>query len=103
MVQVTLHGKNRMIERCKIKPKSVERLAQIAFDKGLTMSDVSGSLYGYIASLCGYNGHADNIRLYGDKIYIFCGNVLVTIYDTPKIYLPIVNKLMHRKREKDVI
>ena len=87
-----------MHERCKIKLKSAERLASIAFDKGLTHADVSGSLNGYLTSLYYYNGLANNIRLYGDKIYIFCNDVLVTVYDTPKRYQNTVNNLMRRKK-----
>jgi hypothetical protein len=100
MIQVTAHGKERMHERCGIKLKSVERLAKIAFEKGLTHADVSGSLNGYLTSLYFYNGTANNIRLYGDKIYIFCNDVLVTVYDTPKRFLPLVNKLMRKRRDE---
>jgi len=100
MIQVTMHGKNRMRQRCGIKSKSVVRLAGIAFEKGLTHADVSGSLSGYLTSLYYFNGQANNIRLYGDKIYIFCNDVLVTVYDTPRRYQNTVNNLMRKKREQ---
>ena len=29
------------------------------------------------------NKNANNIRLYGDKAYIFCGDVLVTVIQIP--------------------
>ena len=29
------------------------------------------------------NQRADNIRIYGDKAYIFCGAVLVTVIQVP--------------------
>ena len=99
MIQITEHGAERMRERCKVKRKSVARLAKIAYEKGLTHADTSGALNGYIDSLYFYNRQANNIRLYGDKIYIFCNDVLVTVYDTPKRFMPVVNKLMRRKKE----
>ena len=75
-------------------------MAKIAHEKGLTHSDVSGSLHGYLTSIYDFNGTANNIRLYGDKIYIFCNDVLVTVYDTPKRFQGTVNKLMRRRREE---
>ena len=58
-----MHAKERIRERCGIKLKSTERLAKIAYEKGLTHSDVSGSLHGYLTSIYDFNGTANNIRL----------------------------------------
>lgn len=98
MISVTAHGRERIHERCKIKRKSCDRLAGIAYNKGLTHAETSGSLNGYLASLHSYNGQANNIRLYGDKIYIFCNDVLVTVYNTPKRFMPLIIKLMRKRR-----
>lgn len=76
----------------------MDRLAQIAFTKGLTRCETTGSLRKYIDALYRYNGTANNIRLYGDKVYIFCNKVLVTVLDTPKVYRNSVNKLMQKRR-----
>jgi UDP-2,3-diacylglucosamine pyrophosphatase LpxH len=99
MIEVTSHARERMKERCKLKAKSTERIARIAYEKGLKPDDFSGSLHGYLVSLYEYNGKANNIKLYGDKIYIFCGDVLVTVYDTPKRFRNTVNNLMRKRRE----
>lgn len=103
MIQVSIHGKKRMHERCKVKLKSIERIAKIAFEKGLTHAETSGALNGYLTSLYFYNCTANNIRLYGDKIYIFCNDVLVTVYDIPKRFQNAVNKLMRKKRGQQEI
>lgn len=100
MIEITEHAKDRMRERCGVKRKSVERLAKIAYEKGLTHAETAGALNGYLTSLYFYNGTANNIRLYGDKIYIFCNDVLVTVYDTPKRFQGTVNKLMRKRRNK---
>jgi len=99
-VTVTEHGKERIHERCGIKLKSAERLAKIAYEKGLTHSETNGALNGYINSLYLYNCTANNIRMYGNQIYIFCNDTLVTVYDTPKRFQNTVNKLMRKRREK---
>jgi len=98
MIEVTAHAKERMKERCKIKARSIERLARIAFEKGMNPSDFSGALHGYLMSLYEFNHQANNLRLYGDKIYIFCDDVLVTVYDTPKRFLNTVNHLARKRR-----
>ena len=103
MINVTAHAKHRAIKRCGIKGKGVDRLARIAFENGLTHADVSGSLKGYITSLYNFNGQANNIRMYGDKIYIFCNDVLVTVYDTPRRFQNTVNAIMRKKRDNNVV
>lgn len=37
------------------------------------------------------------LRVYGDKIYIFCGKVLVTVLDLPLMYRGAVNSLIRRR------
>jgi hypothetical protein len=100
MIEITQHAKTRTRKRCGIKSKGVDRLAKIAFGKGLSHADVSGSLKGYVTSLYDFNGQANNIRLYGDKVYVFCNEVLVTVYNTPRKYQNTVNILMRKKREQ---
>jgi hypothetical protein len=95
MIEITAHAHRRIRKRCG---KSMDRLAKIAFEKGLTHTETAGPLRSYIDSLYLYNGTANNIRLYGDKIYIFCNEILVTVYDTPLRFRSIVNKLMDRKQ-----
>jgi hypothetical protein len=75
----------------------MDRLAKIAFEKGLTHAETAGPLRRYLDSLYLYNETADNIRLYGDKIYIFCGDILVTVLNTPRKFRGIVEKAMRRK------
>jgi hypothetical protein len=99
MITITDHAKHRAKERCGIKEKGVERLASIAFTKGLTHSETTGPLNAYITSLYFYNETANNIRLYGDKCYIFCNEVLVTVLDTPRKYRQIVKKLIDRRTD----
>jgi hypothetical protein len=99
MITITNHAKHRAKERCGIKAKGVERLASIAFEKGLTHAETKGPLNAYITSLYFYNETANNIRLYGDKVYIFSGRVLVTVLDTPRKYRQLVQKLINRRNE----
>jgi hypothetical protein len=94
VIEITAHAHRRIKSRCG---KSMDRLAQIAYERGLTQSETSGALGRYIDSLYLYNGTANNIRLYGDKVYVFCNDVLVTVLDTPRKYRNIVDKAMRRR------
>jgi len=96
-VTVTDHGRNRIHERCGIGAKAAGRIAKIVFEKGLTYAETTGPLNRYINSLYMYNETANNIRMYGDKVYIFCGEVLVTVLDLPRKYRTIVNKLIGKR------
>ncbi len=100
MLTVTEHGKNRVRQRCGIKVKAVKRLARIAYEKGLTPAETTGALSRYMLSLYNYNGTADNIRIYGDKVFVFCKDVLVTVLYVPREYLKTVNKLMVKRRQE---
>lgn len=83
MVIVSKHAKKRLKERCGLNKRSIQRIADKAFTDGVRHSDTRGRLNKWITSLYFYNKTADNIRLYGDKVYIFAGNILVTVIQIP--------------------
>lgn len=43
-MQVTKHAKERLKERCGLNDKSSERMAKIAYEKGLRHGDLTGNL-----------------------------------------------------------
>ena len=82
-MQVTKHAKERMKERCGIKEKSADRMAKIAYEKGLKHRDLTGNLKKWVDSLYFKNRAANQIRLYGDKAYIFQNEKLITVIQIP--------------------
>lgn len=84
MVQVSNHAEKRLKERCGLNKKSIQRMADKAFDEGIRHSDTKGNLKKWVDSLYFYSKSANNIRLYGDKAYIFAGHMLVTIVQIPQ-------------------
>jgi hypothetical protein len=92
MTYTTYHAENRAKERCGLNKKTTERMAKIAYEKGLKHSDCSGRLRKYITSLYFYNQSANQIRVYGDKVYIFYNEILITIMNLPNNLKNIVNK-----------
>ena len=58
-------------------------MANKAFESGIRHKDTKGKLCKWIDSLYFHNESANNIRLYGDKAYIFCDRTLVTVIQIP--------------------
>ena len=90
---VTKHAKQRMKQRCGINEKSTDRMAKIAFEKGLKHSDLTGNLKKWVDGLYFYNKNANNIRLYGDKAYIFRNTKLITVIQIPHNLVKEADKL----------
>ena len=66
-------------------------MAERAFTKGISFKNASTDLKKYISSvyLC-HEKSCNNIRIYGNMVYIFDNQTLITVYPIPKY---IVNKL----------
>ena len=94
---VTKHAKQRMKERCGLKSKSTERMAAVAYEKGMKHGDLSGNLKKWVDSLYFKNRTANQIRLYGDKAYIFQNEKLITVLQIPQNLLKETNKLRKLK------
>ena len=82
-IQVSKHAEKRLRERCGLNNKSLNRMANKVFECGIKHSDTKGKLCKWVDSLYFHNKQANNIRLYGDKAYIFCGSTLVTVIQIP--------------------
>ena len=86
MSQVTLtrHGEKRIRERAGLSKKACERMAKIAFMEGAAIEDTKGRLRNYMLQhYTSHDGATDNMRVYGDKIWIFNGTCLITILQIP--------------------
>ena len=91
MVTVSKHAVRRLKEHCGLNKRSAQRMADKAFTDGIRHSDTRGRLNKWVTSLYFYNRTADNIRLYGDKAYIFAESTLVTGIQIPpdlRKYMP---------------
>lgn len=83
MVKISKHAEMRLKERCGLNKKSMKRVVEKAFNDGVQHKETKGNLCKWITSLYLKHKTANNIRLYGDKAYIFVGDVLVTVIQIP--------------------
>ena len=94
---VTKHAKDRMKQRCGLNEKSADRMAMIAYENGLRHGDLTGNLKEWADRLYFKNRSANQIRLYGDKAYIFHDTKLITVLQIPHNLVKEANKLRKRK------
>lgn len=82
-MKISIHARQRMKERCGFNRKAQERMAEKAFIEGITHKQTKGRLHKWVTSLFFKNTNANNIRLFGDNAFIFCGETLVTVIPVP--------------------
>lgn len=96
-MNVTKHAKKRIKERCGVGERSSDRIAEIAFEKGLKHSELSGSLKKWVDGLYLKHRTGNQIRLYGDKAYIFHNVDLITVIQIPHNLTKMVSKTMKER------
>ena len=100
MIIVTKHAQQRIRERCGLNKSAVQRFAEIAYEQGLKHGELKGNLKKWVDKEYFYNKTADNIRLYGDKCYIFRKNKLITIIQVPHNLIKDLNAQMSERKNK---
>ena len=83
---VTKHGGKRSRERVGIPKKAVDRNAKNALEKGVRYEDTCGAMRRYLDWLyLKGSGEANNMRVYGDHVYLFHDEILITVLNvTPE-------------------
>ncbi|MGV6830291.1 MAG: hypothetical protein ACWA5P_01855 [bacterium] len=80
---ITTHAYGRAKERLSWKKPTLERMAERALLNGKTHAQSRGRLKKYIDKLWFKNKTANNIKIYGQNLYIFHGSTLITLYRLP--------------------
>lgn len=82
-INVTDHAYEMAKERLSINKTAFLKLAEKAFKEGMGHKDSVGNLKKWIDGLYLKYKTANNIRIYGENIFIFSGKNLVTVYQVP--------------------
>jgi len=96
-MNITDHAYKRIKERCGLPKKAVERNAMLALEKGLTHQESTGSLRRYFDYLFLSHKKGANIRLYGNHVYIFTTENLVTVLQLPNAHKKTLKKVMDKR------
>ena len=80
---VTNHAYKRAKKRMRWSKSTTNKMARLALEKGKSHSDIKGKLNRYISKLWFTNKTANNTKIYGEDVYLFNNNTLITIYRVP--------------------
>ena len=93
-VKITKHARKRLKERSGLNKKSIQRIADRAFEEGLTHKQTKDDLHRWISLCYLIERQANNIRIYGDKAFLFKGDVSLTVLQIPN---QIKSRINHTK------
>lgn len=97
VIIVTNHALKRLSERSGLSKTAAMRTAEKAYLNGIQHCETKGNLNKWVTSLYFVNRKANNIRLYGDKAFIFVDNVLITVIQIPQDLVKDVKKLKNKR------
>lgn len=84
---LTKHGVRRTRERLGIPKRAVSRMAERALVHGAQRTDFSGALRRYLdAHFHNHSRLGNNMRVYGEHLFIFAGETLITAWTLPNEY-----------------
>ena len=82
-VVVTKHAEKRIKERIGGNKKSAHRIAQRAYNDGLTEFDCKGTLNWWMRDQFYAKCTISDLRLYRDHLFLFNKSVLITVLPMP--------------------
>lgn len=98
IVVVSEHALRRSKERLGLNTNATLRAACNALKKGFRRHEAAGDFYKYLEhQWLMYERHLD-LLVWGEHIYIFDDNVLVTMYLMPNKYKRVAVKIATRRR-----
>jgi len=83
-VIVTNHAEDRAKERLGWNKHAIKRMAERAYETGISHADTDGKLRKYFDKLFLMEHQANNVRIYGQVVYLFSDNRLITLFMIPK-------------------
>jgi hypothetical protein len=98
-VVLTHHACKRARERFSWNSSTLERMSDRAFERGLKRKNTGGRLKRYLDELWDKHKEANNLRLYGETLFVFSNHRLITIWHLPPDLRPLA-KVFRSKIEK---
>lgn len=79
-LKASSHAYDRAKERLGWKSSVLERMMEKAFEEGLRHKDTKGRLRRYLDKMYLKYKSGNNMRIYGENLFIFENATLITIY-----------------------
>ena len=80
---LTKHSISRLEQRCGVSKKTASKVAKRAFRTGITHAETHGELHRFLDSIYLSQKKGTNMRIYGNAVYVFKGDVLITVIRIP--------------------
>lgn len=89
---LTKHSISRLEQRCGVSKKNAPKVAKRAFRTGITHAETHGELHRFLDSIYLSQKKGTNMRIYGNAVYVFTGDVLITVIRIPDNLLTEIKK-----------
>jgi len=86
---LTEHACKRARQRFRWNVSTLERMSKKAFESGLKRKNTNGRLKKYLDKLWNDHKHVNNFRLYGETLFVFSNNRLLTVWHLPPNLRPL--------------
>ena len=102
MAIVTTHAERRTRKRLGLPKKSAGTNAERALRCGVLLEETKSSLRRFLegAQKQHPENDANNVIIYNRSVYIFCDDVLITVFSLPRKWHSVADELCRRKKEK---
>lgn len=84
MPKLTKHSIARLEQRCGVSKKNAPKVARRAFRTGITHAETHGNLHRFLDSLYLSQKKGTNMRIYGNAVFVFREDVLITVINIPE-------------------
>lgn len=84
MPKLTKHSIARLEQRCGVSKKNAPKVAKRAFRTGITHAETHGNLHRFLDSLYLSQKKGTNMRIYGNAVFVFKEDVLITVINIPE-------------------
>ncbi len=100
---LTNHAVHRIRQRMGVSKRAAERIAMKAWTEGITHSETTNykHLNRWVTKQYFWNRQANQIRLWGDKAFLFSGTTLMTVIQIPHNLLGYVQDIMESKSQTE--
>lgn len=89
---LTKHSISRLQQRCGVSKKNALKVARRAFRTGVTHAETHGNLHKFLDSIYLSQQKGTNMRIYGNAVFVFKGDVLITVIRVPDNLLAEIKK-----------
>lgn len=93
---ITAHAQARAKERLGWNSGALARMAFKALNEGVTHAQTRGRLNRYLSKLYLSHEKGNNNRIYGEHVYIFHGDSLITVIHLPREMRAAARDASHR-------